>query len=181
LPSTGRTIRILGKNGEEAFVNLPSLPRTYSQASSSVRHSATNQPAKRSETSFNHDEQSHSSYPKSGIDNQATEMIPETRATASKDQMPSSGGEWAAIPQTITQIRISDYVWRFANALSLGITRTTVRSGFLQRLGYCHGRYVCRRLECGLGKDYFNQTWLCYITRCIQCGTKYRKDGIQSK
>jgi hypothetical protein len=98
LPSTGRTIRILGKNGEEAFVNLPSLPRTYSQASSSVRHSATNQPAKRSETSFNHDEQSHSSYPKSGIDNQATEMIPETRATASKDQMPSSGGEWAAIP-----------------------------------------------------------------------------------
>lgn len=96
-PSTSRTIRILGKNGEEAFVNLPSLPTMYPQATSSVRKSATEQPAKSSKTSLNHEEQSHSSYPNFVIDNKETNMISETRAPASKEQTPSPVDEWAAI------------------------------------------------------------------------------------
>lgn len=97
-PSTGRTIRILGKNGEVAFVNLPLLPTAYPQAPSSVRNSTKDHPAKRSETSFNHDKQSHSSHSNSGIDNKGTDTIPQTRTHSSKEQTPSLDGEWAAIP-----------------------------------------------------------------------------------
>ncbi|GAB7329015.1 hypothetical protein MBLNU13_g00866t1 [Cladosporium sp. NU13] len=95
-PSTGRTIKILGKNGEVAFVDLPSLPKTYPQASSSVKDSATDQPAKRFEVPLNHDKQSHSSHLNFGIDKKETGMIPETRTTASKEQTPSPDGGWAA-------------------------------------------------------------------------------------
>lgn len=98
--STGHTIKILGKNGEVAFVNLPSLPKTYPQASSSVRISAPDQAAERFKTSSNHDKQSHSPYPNCGIDGKETEMIPETRAPASKEETPSPNSEWAAIPPT---------------------------------------------------------------------------------
>ena len=95
--STGHTIKILGKNGEVAFVNLPSLPRTYSQASS-VRNPAPDQVAERSKTSSNHDKQSHLSYPNFGIDDEQTEMTPETNAPASKEETPNPNSVWAAIP-----------------------------------------------------------------------------------
>lgn len=92
-PSSGRTIKILGKNGEVAFVDLPSLPTTYPQAPSSARNITTDQPAKRSQTSSKYDKQPHSSYPNSGIDN----MIPAVRTPSSNEQTPSQDGGWAAI------------------------------------------------------------------------------------
>ncbi|KAM0707617.1 hypothetical protein Q7P35_004263 [Cladosporium inversicolor] len=97
-PSSGRTIKILGKTGEVAFVDLPSLPTTYPQAPSSVRNIATDQPAKRSEASSKHDKQSQSSLQNFGINNKETNMIPGTRATANKEQTPSPDGDWAAMP-----------------------------------------------------------------------------------
>jgi hypothetical protein len=66
-PSTGRTIRILGKNGEVAFVNLPSLPKTYPRTSSSVTPAAADKSNNMSEPHSRDHKHTHSPSPRSGI------------------------------------------------------------------------------------------------------------------
>lgn len=57
---TGSSIRILGKNGEVAYVNLPSLPKAHTIASSLDERTLADKPAKRSQSTSLHDKQSQS-------------------------------------------------------------------------------------------------------------------------
>lgn len=65
-PSTGRTIRILGKNGEIAFVDLTSLPKAYPKAPDSVKHAAATWVGEQPESKSRDIKKSHSPIPKSG-------------------------------------------------------------------------------------------------------------------
>ena len=95
-PSTSRTIRILGKNGEVAFVNLPSLPRSYPQAPSSVGNIAKDKPAERSGSAWQPEGPAHSSRPKLGSSNSKQNFIPAIRSPVAEDQTHKQDDHWAS-------------------------------------------------------------------------------------
>jgi hypothetical protein len=90
--STGRTIRILSKNGEVAFVNLPTLPKTSSTAPSSARHAPADKLPSRAQSHSSDHKHIHSPGPKSGISVKGSiipavsDRIGEKRTLAEHDQ-----------------------------------------------------------------------------------------------
>jgi hypothetical protein len=95
-PSTTRTIKILGKNGEVAFVNLPSLPKTYSQAPSSVRYVATDKPAERSGNTSRLARPAHSSHSNFGSDKSKKHVIPAIHTSVAEEQTQEQDDHWAS-------------------------------------------------------------------------------------
>jgi hypothetical protein len=91
-PSTGRTIRILGNNGEVAFVNLPSLPKTYQNTPSSIEIAPADKSNNRSKSQSHDHEHTPSPSPNSGISVKGSiipavsDRIGEKRTLAENDQ-----------------------------------------------------------------------------------------------
>jgi hypothetical protein len=124
-PSTGRTINILGKNGEVAFVNLPSLPKTYPRASSSFTPDAADKLDSRSEPHSRDHKQTHSPSPRSGISVKGSiipavsDRIGERRAQMEHDQWATTSpanGNLRPTSSPVMSGALSATSWKSASA-----------------------------------------------------------------
>lgn len=93
-PSTGRTIRILGKNGEIAFVDLPSLPKAYPKAPDSITPAASAWVDKQPEANLHDNKKNHAPVPKSG-DRVKKNTIPAVSDKTGVKQTQKQDDQWA--------------------------------------------------------------------------------------
>ena len=96
-PLTGRTIKILGKNGEVAFVDLPSLPKSYTQAPSSVKDVAADKAIEHPETTWQQDKSAHSFSPNTGGSSKSkNSLIPAIRSSVAEEHTQKQDNQWTS-------------------------------------------------------------------------------------